>query len=67
MSATTAGAKYYYNTLRKGSEHEVHAVYDRMTGEELKWEIVEGVDALMYGHPLADPNTQYLKVFLGQS
>ena len=39
VSATSAGAVNYFNTLRKGSEHEVTAVYDRMTGRALDWSI----------------------------
>jgi len=36
VSATTSGAIYYYNTLRKGSEHHIDAVFDRMTGGQVK-------------------------------
>ena len=42
VSANTPGAQFYFNTLRKGSEHVVHAVYDRMTGKALDWDIVNG-------------------------
>lgn len=66
VSATTSGAIYYYNTLRKGSEHHIDAVYDRMTGQKLKWEIVDGEHANANGHPRASENYEYLKVVLAR-
>lgn len=66
VSATTSGNKYYYNTLRKGSEHEVTAVYDRMTGKALKWEIVDGAHAKANEHPTASEEYEYLKVYLAR-
>ena len=45
VSAATAGATRYYNPIRRGSEPEVHGVYDRMTGEALDWSLVDGTDA----------------------
>lgn len=66
VSATTAGAKYYFNTLRKGSEHVVEAVYDRMTGKELDWEIVDGAKAKQNGHERANADTDYLQVKLAR-
>lgn len=39
VSATRAGDEYFYNGLRVGSDHEIHAVYDRATGTQLKWDI----------------------------
>ena len=66
VSATTAGAKYYYNTLRKGSEHHVDAVYDLMTGQPLQWEIVDGLHAQKNGHTRASQEYEYLKVILAR-
>ncbi len=66
VSATTARAKYYYNTLRIGSEHLIDAVYDRMTGSTLKWEIVDGKHAQANGHPTASNEFEYLKVYLAR-
>ena len=54
VSATSTGASYYFNTLRKGSEHTVDAVFDLMTGEELSWRIVDGVEAKKNGHERAN-------------
>ncbi|MEQ9424876.1 MAG: hypothetical protein RJQ09_10685 [Cyclobacteriaceae bacterium] len=64
VSATSEGARHYFNTLRKGSEHKVDAVYDLMTGKELKWEIVDGTRAQEHGHSSASADTDYLMVTL---
>ena len=66
VSATTPGAAFYYNSLRKGSEHEVHSVLDLMSGSELEWEIVDGVHAQSNGHPTASSDGAYLKVILAR-
>lgn len=49
VSATTAGARYYFNGIREGAEEEVHAVYDMATGDELPWEVVNGPRASEVG------------------
>lgn len=66
VSATTSGAIYYYNTLRKGSEHYINAVYDRMTGNALEWKIVDGAHAKTNGHPTASEEYEYLKINLAR-
>ncbi len=66
VSATTSDAIYYYNTLRKGSEHHIDAVYDSMTGTALKWSIVDGAHAKANGHPRASDDYEYLKVVLAR-
>src|SRR5215471_19087527 len=40
VTATTAGAKYYYNPIRKGSTASDESVVDAMSGKPLKFEIV---------------------------
>lgn len=40
VTATTPGAKVFFNPIRKGSVASGEAVYDAMTGEPLKFEIV---------------------------
>ena len=67
VSATTAGVKYYWNTLRKGSEHTVDKVLDVYSGEELKWEIVDGVTAKENGLNSASNDTDYLQVQLARA
>ena len=66
VTATTPGKRVYYNTLRIGSEHSVNEVWDRMSGNKLKWEIVTGDHAVSNGHPNANPSGEYLKVYLAR-
>lgn len=66
VSATRPGATYYYNTLRKGSDHKVDAVTDRMTGLPLTWTIVNGAQAKAGGHASASEDTDYLQVKLAR-
>jgi hypothetical protein len=67
VTATTAGAKYYYNPIRKGSAASDEAVYDAMSGEALQIEVVSGEearkDALMAD---ADAGTNYIRVHLAR-
>jgi len=67
VTATTAGATYYYNPIRKGSVATDEAVYDAMSGEALQFEIVSGAaaqkDPLM---PDADAGGSYIKVHLAR-
>lgn len=67
VTATTPGAKYFYNPIRKGSVASDEAVYDAMTGEALQFEIVSGEEARK--DPLmadADLGTNYIKVHLAR-
>lgn len=66
VTATTAGARFFYNTIRRGSVATDERVVDLATGRELKWEVVSGKDARMAGHPTADPDTEYIKVHLAK-
>lgn len=67
VTATTAGARYFYNPIRKGSAASDESVIDAMSGETLHFEVVNGAEArkdpLM---PDADPETQYIKVRLAR-
>jgi len=67
VTATTAGAKYFYNPIRKGSVATDESVLDAMSGKPLQFEVVHGPDArkdpLM---PKADPDTDYIKVTLAR-
>jgi hypothetical protein len=67
VAATTAGAKFYYNPIRKGSSASDEAVYDAMLGTPLHFEVASGTEArkdpLM---PDADPATNYIKVTLAR-
>src|SRR5882757_2311713 len=67
VSATTPGARFFYNPIRKGSAASDESVYDAMLGKPLHFEVVSGIDArkdpLM---PDADPATDYIKVTLAR-
>jgi len=67
VTATTPGAKAYFNPIRKGSTASDEAVYDAMTGEPLHFEVVTGAEAakdpLMAG---ADAGGNYIKVQLAR-
>jgi hypothetical protein len=66
VTATTAGAPYFFNAIRKGSIASDERVIDMMTGQPLKWEIVSGAQARKEGHPTADQETEWLKVYLAR-
>ena len=66
VTATTAGAPYFFNAIRKGSIATDESVVDLMTGRQLKWEIVSGAQARKEGHPTADLDTEWLKVYLAR-
>jgi hypothetical protein len=64
VTATTAGARYYFNPIRKGSEATDERVADLMTGETLEFDVVSGAEAKSGGHPRADADTSYIRVHL---
>jgi hypothetical protein len=66
VTATTPGAKFFFNAIRKGSIASDERVNDMMTGQPLKWEIVSGAQARAEGHPTADLDTEWLKVHLAR-
>jgi hypothetical protein len=67
VTATTAGAKFFYNPIRKGSVASDESVYDAMSGKPLQFDVVRGAearkDALMAD---ADLDTEYIKVTLAR-
>src|SRR5437868_384442 len=68
VTATTAGAKFYFNPIRKGSIASEEAVYDAMTGKPLQFDVVSGAEArkdpLM---PEADADTNFIRVRLARA
>jgi hypothetical protein len=64
VTATTPGAMSFYNVIRKGSEASDEAVYDRMTGERLKFAVVGGSEARASGLAGADTDTSYIRIDL---
>lgn len=68
VSAATAGAKVFFNPIRKGSVASDEAVYDAMTGESLHFEVVSGAEARK--DPLmadADADGSYIKIQLARA
>jgi hypothetical protein len=67
VTATTAGARFFYNPIRKGSAASEESVFDAMSGAPLHFEVVSGSDArkdpLM---PDADAESNYIKVTLAR-
>lgn len=66
VTATTPGAPFFFNAIRRGSIATDERVTDQMTGQPLKWEIVSGAQARQEGHPTADLETEWLKVHLAR-
>jgi hypothetical protein len=64
VTAMTAGARYYFNPIRRGSEATDERVIDLMSGETLKFDVVSGAEAKKGGHPSADAETSYIRVHL---
>jgi hypothetical protein len=67
VTATTAGAKFFYNPIRKGSAASDESVYDAMLGTPLHFEVVSGAQARMDPlMPDADLDTNFIKVTLAR-
>jgi len=66
VTATRAGAPFFFNAIRKGSVATDEHVFDAATGQPLKWEVVSGARARAEGHPLADLDTEWIKVTLAR-
>lgn len=67
VTATTAGARFFFNPIRKGSVASGEAVYDAMTAQPLRFEVVSGAEAR--NNPLmtsADTGMDYIKVYLAR-
>ena len=65
VTATSAGATYFYNPIRKGSVASNESVLDVATGATLHFEVVSGAEAAK--DPLmksADTSVDYIKVSL---
>jgi hypothetical protein len=67
VTATTPGARFFYNPIRTGSAASDESVYDAMLGTPLRFEVLSGAqarsDALM---PDADLAGSYIKVWLAR-
>jgi len=66
VTATTPGARWYFNPIRKGSEASRESVFDRATQEPLRFEVVSGSEARGHGVPDAEPEMQFIRVTLAR-
>ncbi len=66
VTATSAGAIAYFNPIRQGSAASQEAVFDRLTGAPLRFEVVTGARARADGLEDADPGTSYIEVHLAR-
>jgi hypothetical protein len=67
ITATTAGATKYFNPIRRGSVATDESVQDRMTGAQLKFEVVNGTVARAGGVRGADSTGEYIMVHLSRA
>lgn len=66
VTATTAGAPFFFNVIRKGSVATDERVLDAATGQPLAWSVVSGAQARAEGHPTADLDAEWIKVVLAR-
>lgn len=64
VTATTPGARYFFNPIRKGSEATDESVTDPVTGAPLRFTEVDGATARAQGLARADLETRYIRVEL---
>ncbi|MEO8620374.1 MAG: hypothetical protein ABI625_04860 [bacterium] len=64
VTATTAGATYYFNPIRKGSVATDESVSDRATGKPLGFDVVGAAEARAGGVPGRDTTQTYIRVKL---
>ena len=64
VTATTPGARYYFNPIRKGSVASDERVNDRATGAPLQFDVVNGTVARAGGVRGADSTQEYIRVTL---
>jgi hypothetical protein len=66
VAATTPGARYYFNPIRKGSTASEERVIDRATGKPLQFDVVNGAVARAGGVRNADSTQDYIRVTLAR-
>lgn len=64
MTATTPGARHFWNAIRKGSAASNESVTDPASGLPLKFIEVSGPEAKTNGFASADPDTRYIQIDL---
>jgi hypothetical protein len=66
VTATTAGATYYFNPIRKGSVATDESVFDRATGKPLVFDVVGSEIARAGGVRSRDTSQTYIRVKLAR-
>lgn len=66
VTATTAGARYYFNPIRAGSIATDERVSDRATGKPLEFSVVGAAEARAGGMRVSDSTQQYIRVTLAR-
>ncbi len=66
VSATTSGARFYFNPIRKGSEPTVHAVTNLASGKQLEWKLVSAEAAAAAGLMGSTHDGQFIQVSLAR-
>jgi len=66
VTATTEGATYYFNPIRKGSVASNESVYDRATGKPLPFDVVGSAVAQAGGVRNRDTSQTYIRVKLAR-
>jgi hypothetical protein len=66
VTATTAGAMYYFNPIRKGSVASNESVSDRATGKPLEFDVVGSAVARAGGVRSNDTSQTYIRVKLAR-
>jgi hypothetical protein len=66
VTATTAGAAYYFNPIRKGSIATDESVVDRATGKPLVFDVVGATEARAGGVRVTDSTQTYIRVKLSR-
>jgi len=64
VTATTPGARFFWNPIRKGSLASNESVSDPTNGKSLKFTEVSGADARANGFGNAELDTRYLQIEL---
>lgn len=66
VTATTSGATYYFNPIRKGSVATDESVFDRATGKPLQFDVVGSTIARAGGVRSNDTSQTYIRVKLAR-
>jgi hypothetical protein len=66
VTATTPGATYYFNPIRKGSVASNESVFDRATGKPLQFDVVGAAVAQAGGVRNRDTSQTYIRVKLAR-